>query len=194
MNFFKLNLEPVSANEFVSNWSKFYNEGKYPDKKYEENLNRNGPLEPHNIQFLLEWKNGKPLPKPKQKIADKVKGEIFVLNEFRRIPKITNEDFEEFWSFVSSIISYGIVWKVFLFHISRPDDYPIVDQHVLRAWKFLTEKQIIEPDQTLENYDKYRDFFFGLAHQSQKDFRSVDQALMTLGQFLNSQFFVHNLL
>jgi len=190
INFFKLNIEPASASEFVSNWSKFYNEGKYSDKEYEKSLNRNGLLRPQDIQFLLEWKNGKPLSKPKQAIADNVKRQISKMNEFRRLPKVTNRDFEELWSFVSSIINYGIVWKAFLVHISRPDDYPIVDQHVFRAWKFLTENRIIEPDQTLENYNEYKDFFFCLARQSKEGLRSVDQALMTFGQFLNSQFSV----
>jgi hypothetical protein len=188
IDFFKLNIEPASASEFVSNWSKFYNEGKYSDKEYEKSLNRKGLLRPQDIQFLLEWKNGKPLSKPKQAIANNVKRQISKMNEFRGLPKVTNRDFSELWSFVSSIINYGIVWKVFLVHISRPDEYPIVDQHVLRAWKFLTENRIIEPDQTLENYSKYKDFFFSLAQQSQEGLRSVDQALMTFGQFLNSQF------
>ena len=188
MNFFKLSLEPTSASEFISNWSKLYNEGKFSDEEYEKILNRNGSLKPHDIQFLLEWKNGNPLSKRKQVIADKVKKEISIINEFRQLPNVTDRDFENFWSFVSSVISYGIVWKVFLVHISKPDEYPIVDQHVLRAWSFLTKGKIEEPKQTLQNYQQYRNFFFDLAKQSSKSCRDIDRALMVFGQFLNSQF------
>ena len=191
MEFFKLNFQTCSAIDFISFWSKCYNEGKYSDEDYEENLNKRGLLTTQNVQYLLEWKNANPLSKRKQALADRIKDKVAKINEFRRSSKVTDVEFKKFWSFVSTIIGYGIVWKVFLLHISRPNDYPIVDQHVLRAWNFLTKKRVEEPEQTLENYKKYRVFFFELARQGRKDLRSIDRALMAFGQFLKSQFFAH---
>ena len=191
VHFFKLNSQTCSATDFISFWSKCYDEGKYSDEDYEKNLNRQGLLAPNNIQFLLEWKNAIRLPGKKQAIADTIKNKITKINEFRQFAEVSDEEFEKFWSFISTIIKSGIVWKVFLLHIARPSDYPIVDQHVLRAWSFLTKEKVEEPEKTLENYKKYKSFFFGLATQCGKDLRSVDRALMAFGQFLKSQFLPH---
>jgi hypothetical protein len=148
------------ANDFISFWSKCYAEGKYSDEDYEKNLNRRGFLTPKNVQYLLEWKNANPLSKRKQALVDKIKKDITKINMFRSLSKVSDQEFKRFWSFLSTIISYGIVWKVFLLHISRPNDFPIVDQHVLRAWNFLSKRRVEEPEQTLENYRIYRIFFF----------------------------------
>ena len=189
VNLFKLNFQTCSATDFISFWNGRYNEGKYSDEDYEKNLNRRGFLTPKNVQYLLEWKNAKPLSKRKQALADRTKRQIAKFNKFRSLHEVSEPDFQGFWSFISTIISYGIVWKVYLLHISRPNDFPIVDQHVLRAWNFLTKRRVEEPEQTLENYRRYRFFFFELTKQSGKDPRIVDRALMAFGQFLKSQFF-----
>lgn len=182
-------MRTCSVTDFISFWSKCYAEGKYFDEDYEKNLNRTSLLTPQNVQYLLEWKNAKPLSKPKQALADKTKARITELNKFRQTGPITEKEFKEIWNCISKIIRYGFVWKVFLLHISRPTDYPIVDQHVLRAWNFLIKGKVEEPKQNLDNYEKYRIFFFELAKQSGKDLRRVDKALMAFGQFLKSQFF-----
>ena len=184
-----MNFQTCSAADFISFWNKCYNEGKYSDEDYEKNLNIKGLLAPHNIQYLLEWKNAKPLPRKKQPITDRIKNKITEVNEFRQLSEVSEDKFEEFWAFLSTIIKSGIVWKVFLLHVSRPSDYPMVDQHVLRAWSFLTKNKIEDPEKTLENYRKYRIFFFELANQCRTDLRSIDRALMAFGQFLRSQFF-----
>lgn len=189
MKFFKFDFQMCSATDFISFWNKCYNEGRYSDEDYEKNLNREDLLTPENVQYLLEWKNANRLPRKKQAIADRTKNEITKVNEFRRLSEVSEDKFEKFWSFLSTIVKSGIVWKVFLLHISRPSDYPMVDQHVLRAWSFLTKNKVEDPKKTLENYRKYRIFFFALADQCGKDLRSVDRALMAFGQFLKSQFF-----
>lgn len=142
-----------------------------------------------NIQYLLEWKNANPLSKKKQVQAQKLKDNKSFLNRFRKLPEISTDELEKFWVLVSSIIKTGIVWRVFILHITRPTDYPIVDQHVLRAWNYLITGSVKEPEKNWDNYEKYRIFFLDIARQSGNDFRTVDRALMAFGQFLRSQFF-----
>lgn len=184
----KLYVKSCSLEEFVSFWAKLYNEGRYPDSIYENNLRKDGLLQENNIIPLLEWKNGRPLPNTKKKIALKIKQNLEKFNLFRSLKEVGKEDFERFWDFISGIVKTGLVWRVYLLHIARPDDYPIVDQHVLRAYHFLTHCEITEPKQTLETYNSYREFFFKIANESSKEFREVDKALMSFGQYLKSQF------
>jgi len=192
MNLFRFDTVRCSESEFVSFWARFYEEGKYPDSIYKANLNEGRPLEQGNIKPLLEWKNGRPLSKKKQEIAIKVINNLPRFNQFRFITKVTAMNFERFWKIVCEIVKTGLVWRIFLLHMTRPEDYPIADQHVLRACYYLTHGKIHEPEQTLQTYESYRTFFRDLVEKSGKEQRQVDKALMCFGQFLNSQFFTHD--
>jgi len=193
MNLFKFDIAGCSEVEFVSFWARFYEEGKYPDSIYKANLNQGRPLQQANIKPLLEWKNGRPLSKKKQKIAIKIIKNLPRFNEFRFLTKVPAMGFEQFWRLLSNIVKTGLVWRVFLLHITRPEDYPIADQHVFRAYHYLISGKIAEPEQTLQRYESYRTFFRNLVDRSGKEHRQVDKALMCFGQFLGSQFFKHNL-
>ena len=189
MAFFRLKSEPTKIADFVSAWGKCYEEGKYSDKDYEKNLNRKGQITADNIQSLFEWKNNMTLAPKKQKIAKAVKAKLPTLNKFRQAQNVTKAEFDSFWEFTCSIIGSGIVYRAFLVHISRPDDFPMVDQHVLRAWNFLENNKVEDPEQTLAKYLKYREFVKEMSKQSGKTFREIDKALMPFGQFLSSQFY-----
>lgn len=189
MKFIKLSVNPCSLKEFISYWTRCYNEGKYPNTVYEENLNKKGMLQENNIIPLLEWKNGNPLSEYKKQIASTTIKNLKKFNQFRVLAAVTDEDFNQFWSFISTVVKSGLVWRVFLLHIARPTDYPIVDQHVLRAYYFLTHGKVTKPEETLETYLLYKEFFFNIAKESGKEFRELDKALMAFGQFLKSQFF-----
>jgi len=188
MRFFRFDIVECSDSEFVSFWSRFYEEGKYPDSIYKINLNEGKPLEQANIKSLLEWKNGKPLSGKKKEIAAKAINNLRVFNEFRLLTQVTSTEFERFWRLVCDIVKAKLVWRVFLLHMARPEDYPIVDQHVLRAHHYLTHGEIAEPEQMLQSYESYRTFFRKLVEKTGKEHRQVDKALMCFGQFLKSQF------
>ena len=192
MRFIKFNYESCTDKDFISFWSQFYDEGKYPDSIYEQNLNRDGALQEENVEPLLEWKNARPLSSAKKQIVLKINKNLVKFNDFRQLSKVSDRDFQMFWNLVSGIIRTGFVWKIFLFHIARPDDYPIVDQHVLRSWNFLRKGKVDEPEMNLQNYWDYRDFFLHLVEESTKTLRDTDRALMAFGQFLKSQFFKEN--
>lgn len=188
MNFTTLKNSQASPAEFVSTWARCYNLGKYKESDYDGALNLKGELSANNIQLLFEWKNNSKLSAKKQKIVNNAKAKISTLNAFRQLPNIADRDFDSFWDFTYDLIDSGIVYRVFLAHISRPHDFPIVDQHVLRAWNFLLTNRIEEPEQTKQAYLGYRQFVLDLQKQSGKSLREVDIALMAFGQFLNSQF------
>lgn len=137
---------------------------------------------------LLEWKNGGLLSNAKKQIAFKIMENLEEFNRFRTLGKVNDRDFDRFWNFISSIVKTGLVWKVYLLHIARPDDYPIIDQHVLRARHFLTCGEISEPEQSLSTYSSYKEFFFKVVKESGKESREVDKALMSFGQYLKTQF------
>jgi hypothetical protein len=188
LNLIILERKQCTLREFIEFWSQLYDEGKYPDSIYEANLNKNGKLQKDNVIPLLEWKNGQPLSKAKEKIALKIINNLQNFNNFRTLKIVNQQEFENFWELVSNIVKTGLVWKVYLLHIARPNDYPIVDQHVLRAYHYLTNGKITEPPQTLQTYNSYKNFFFKIVEESGKKPREVDKALMTFGQFLASQF------
>jgi len=184
----KLDIKPCLLKEFISFWAQFYNESQYPDTTYKENLRKGKMLQENNITPLLKWKNGRPLSNAKKQIAVKITKNLEEFNRFRSLGEVANGEFAKFWKFVSSIVKTGLVWKVYLLHIARPDDYPIIDQHVLRAYHFLTYGEISEPEQSLSTYNSYKEFFFKVAKESGKEFREADKALMSLGQYLKTQF------
>ena len=186
---FKLDFVKCSESEFVSFWAKRYNEGKYSDSIYEKNLNKGRKLEQDNIEPLLAWKNGRPLPPSKKKFVPRVARSLPKFNDFRFLQEVTKSDEKQFWNVVCNIVESGLVWRVFLLHIARPDDYPIVDQHVLRAQSYLTHGQPAEPSMTFGNYESYVAFFNDLSRSSGQESRQVDKALMSFGQFLKSRFY-----
>ncbi|MBA7593477.1 hypothetical protein ES703_00397 [subsurface metagenome] len=121
-----------SAQEFVEFWQQFYH-SKIPDEVYQANLNAGAELTRENVSLLWRWKNecyGSPLIKPTQAILEDI-------NRFRKLEHVNGAKEREFWRLVASI-THGIVWQVFVFHIARPQDYPIFDQHVMRAYLVLT--------------------------------------------------------
>jgi hypothetical protein len=189
MPYFRLKFEQSTVGDFISSWSKLYDEGEYSETDYQANLNRNGLLKPDNIQYLFLWKNGMKLSAGKQRTPDKAVAKIATLNSFRQLPSVNESDFLKFWQFACSIVGSGLVFRIFLAHIARPDDFPIVDRYVLRAWNFLINNTIEEPEETVVNYLYYREFVLDLKRQSGKSFREIDKALMAFGQFLSTQYF-----
>lgn len=191
MKFILFKLEKVDSEQFVSFWSERYNQGKYSDDEYFRNLNLEGLLSEDNIRYLWEWKNAGPLSPKKKPVIEKTINKLTEINKFRKLSRINNNDIDLFYKLTSEIVGTGLIWRIFLFHIARPDEFPIFDQHVFRAFNFINESavDISAVPESMEDYNNYRDFFWNFVKESNKHWREADKALMAFGQFLKSQFY-----
>lgn len=179
-----------SAKEFVDFWEQFY-QSKIPDEAYRTNLKVGAELTKENINLLWRWKNeryGPPLIEPTEAILKDI-------NSFRKREHIDEASEREFWRKVAAITP-GVVWQVFLFHMARPEDYPILDQHVMRAFFAVTRgyvycnpKEVRVPCHSHERfcsvYSDYREFFFDLVKEAgSPELKKVDRALWAFGKHL----------
>ncbi len=199
------------AKQFVDYWSKQYS---YDSVKafdsdevidYIDELNLGNNLSEQNVKRLLRWKDPRMLTEKilsgprkgsENKKVLKVIEKREQINKFRR-GEIGVNDFK---NETKKIFPNGFVWRIFLFHIARPFEYPIADQNVFRA--FSTQKLTKTPEDWSE-YQQYMDYFFQIAIYSGdivekpkgheldikeivKRLKRVDDALFAFGQFLSS--------
>lgn len=193
----KFGFEKVDPAGFVSFWSKLYDPGRYPDEEYLKHLKVNEDLmiseelTGEDIEPLFVWKNGMSLSKNKKKIVEKAKEKLKEINKFRKSSQISEDDINKFFELVSKI-SDGIIYRTFILHIAKPDEFPIFDRYVFRACNFINKRQTSNEPKDFGDYKYYRNFFRQLKLGSNKDWRETDKALMAFGQFLESQFYKNN--
>jgi hypothetical protein len=188
---FSPGLQPWGTREFVSFWKQFYNFTKYPLKLYEDNLNLK-TLTGTNVLELLAWKLGYGSCPLEGRIRSVTVWAPIISNNLTWLNELKTREFDDTYldsditrsQEMVSVINRRLVMAVFLLHVARPVDYPMVDQHVLRAWHFVSNCVILDPEENLESYKTYRKFFFDFCDRSQSPPREVDQALMVFGQFL----------
>ncbi len=167
-----LKAEDVDFDDFVDFWKKHYadnNEHMYDNNIGKQNHNVN------SLDSLFYWKNGGKLSKNKQKgIDEKIKSKINEINSLKQ--NYDNDRFEEEFKHYDAAI-----WKIFLKHIINPEKFPIFDQHVYRAFRYINKGVVQElPDndkKKLELYKEYRQFL-------PKNTRDVDKAFFAFGQFI----------
>lgn len=175
-------------NKFIGYWSCFYNERKYPDSTiYFPNVIVD-ELNDRNLMNLLEWKNGSPLSEKKNAVLKKAVDRLEQINSFKKKDKIEKKDITNFFKFTNEITN-GFVWRIFIVHIARPKELPMIDRFVFTAYKFFKTGNIIffsDNDKNINEYFDYCEFFNSIIRKSKTDFRSLDKALMAFGQFLNN--------
>ena len=179
-----------NLESFVSYWSQFYIEtpNDIYDKpiNYLAELNFNENLTEENVQKLLRWKSPRHLTrinkdgKENSKVRKAISG-INTINKFRN-NQITDRDF---LCFTGDVFPNGFVYRAFLFHIARPVEYPIWDQHVARVHAHLTNR---ENTVDWSHYESYRSWFANLKtalkSEDMAKTKRIDDALMAFGQFL----------
>jgi hypothetical protein len=191
---------------FVASWERYYRDSvslsptNTQPIDYFAELNLVGDLAVENVTRLLRWKDPRMLTHPRlleETAVDnprvvRVLNRLDTLNGFRR----GDIDQESFAEIISNVFPNGPVWRLFLFHLARPWEWPIADQHVFRAHSALFGTQT---PLTLAGYQRYRSSFINLAsHLRSKatndeghsavvaSHKRLDNALMAYGQFLHA--------
>jgi len=180
-----MNNYPIISNtgtikQFVDCWREYYN--AYSEDIYSTHIT-NDPLEEEDIRVLFKWKNGMSLSGSKTKVLEsKVLNRLDVINELR------NERDIDFDSLNEQFKDLAAIWRIFVMHIINPFEFPIFDQHVYRAMRFLKNNRVedLKNDDLvkIELYKNgylpfYKDLVSGL-----DDLRSCDKALWAFGKFL----------
>jgi hypothetical protein len=180
-----MNSYPIISNtgtvqQFVECWKEYYNE--YSDEIYYDHIT-NDPLEEEDIRTLFEWKNGMVLSGAKiNAIESKVLNKIDLINDLRHASQVDFENINDQFKDLAAI------WRIFVMHIINPFAFPIFDQHVYRAMRYLKNNLV----EDLKNDDQakiavykneYLPFYKEMAVEID-DPRNCDKALWAFGKFL----------
>ncbi|MGB8225866.1 MAG: hypothetical protein WCE45_03210, partial [Sedimentisphaerales bacterium] len=154
-----------NINQFIEFWSQFI---PLPPKIYGQNerisyiheLNLDNDLTEANMKRLLRWKD----PRFLTEKGDPHQPNPLVQNVLRHIQNINNfRRFETDKEIIGQIFPDGLIYKVFLFHIARPTDYPIADQNIFRSFAKISGS-LIPIDKN--SYNTYKTFFFNLCREA----------------------------
>jgi hypothetical protein len=178
--------EPVSAEAkaFIEFWAARYT--GYDDDFYEANVGQE--LTEARILEWFEWKNGTPLSELKRNS---------VLNNFvARRRELANLQGKTASHLLARFSKGGVIWRIFWLHCWQPARFPIYDQHVHRAMRFiqagvLEEIPAKDPAKVRAYIEEYMPFharFDDLPH------RAVDKALWAFGKFIGENNFPHKAL
>lgn len=197
-------LDVRKVSTFAGFWAQFYEPErvKYRDRDepidYFAELNIGGELSRQNIINLLRWKDAHMLTHPKgngqpnQRVL-RVLAKRDAINDFRA----KRISVEQFSTIVDDMFNVGIVYKLFIFHIARPLEWPIADRNVIRAFRSLYGE--LPPLQTIDDFRRsYVTRFNRLARLLCRQrrvnggsrlerltvYKELDSALMMFGKFL----------
>lgn len=178
----------TNISQFIKFWSDCYPYDENKENLYINNINQKDDFTNTILLSLFEWKNGLPLSKnKKESIEKKILIKIEIINDLKK--KFDLEIFEKEFKKVS------LIWKVFLLHIINPDTYPIFDQHVLRAMRYIKSSKIEEityndTEKKKIYFNEYINFFnkIKLETSSNVTNKKIDEALWSFGKFLKSNY------
>lgn len=209
---------------FIMHWEKLYDRKKYPLLFYEHFLDQIRSCQNEDDLFvfmsmLLHWKFGK----VKEGTGETTET-VFIDNR-RFTWSSINTDFEqyrndkdflrhcfefrdghinslEFFKYIKErkrVFGRSLVLHIFVMHILRPEEYPMIDQHVWRTMKvFMTDtKSINRKPETWDDYRAYtaffKDVFTSLQGENHLRFdrQTIDRAFMAFGKWIKqrSRFF-----
>ena len=176
--FFTYVATSATLAEFVTYWSAQY---RYDGDalEYEKYVGVH-PQTREGLLSLFVWKNGGKLSS--KKLASVERNYVSVINDSRLCNADITVD-----EFLTRVPKGGAVWRIFWLHVCHPRRFPIYDQHVHRAMRYLMNLPITELEQYSERavirayVDEYLPFH---ARFSSFPERTVDQALWAFGKFI----------
>ncbi len=166
---------PANRSTFVEFWSARYQYEK--ENLYDENIGRE--LTPKRILELFTWKNGTRLSG--LKLASVKRNFVARRSELAQLSATENPE-----QFLKRFNAGGAIWRVFWLHCWCPLRFPIFDQHVHRAMRFIqTEESKEIPTKDPEKVLVYiRDYLPFHSRFAELDARAVDKALWAFGKFI----------
>jgi hypothetical protein len=120
--------------QFVECWERYYDGDDIVE--YLSELNIGNDLSEQNVTRLLRWKDPLRLTHPRKTDGGPNPRVIRVLEQLGKLNEFRNGKLNasEFQSITNSLFPNGIIWQLFLFHLARPAEWPIADQHVFRSY------------------------------------------------------------
>ncbi len=169
----------ADPKEFVAFWAGRYTD--YDDEFYMANAGQE--LTEARILDLFKWKNGTNLSGRKRDSVMK--------NFVARTHELADRRNQTASQLLEHFAEGGVIWRIFWFHCWQPERFPIYDQHVHRAMRFIlsgVKEEIAKRDQEkirayIEEYIPFHARFEGLPQ------RSVDKALWAFGKFISENNF-----
>lgn len=174
--------------EFIKHWSKVY---YYPKAQLYENNIHKEVYEANDIQDLFEWKNGMKLSEKKQYSLDyKIKAYLDIINDYKARVKFDKNEFLTTFSHLTA------VWKIFLLHIIDPQTFPIYDQNIHRAFRFIQDRDFQNITSSSISNKQKEEFYFKeylpfIKENKIQNIKRMDEAFFAFGQFLNTKNYRH---
>lgn len=94
--------------------------------------------------------------------------------------------YHEFMQHANQITKISIVLPVYFVHIFKPDEYPILDVKVWRAYLEAINRPISKYSKPMswKHYEQYRKFFYDVQKQTDLPWRLVDKGLWAMGDLI----------
>lgn len=167
-----------NVEEFVEFWSARYRYDS--DDLYDKNIGK--PLTQKRVLDLFRWKNGLPLSAEKQ---------ASVTNNFvARLDVVGVKGTETANDLLKRFPTGGAIWRIFWLHCIDRTRFPIYDQHVHRAMRFIQGAPGEIPANAKKKLSTYQDDYMPFIRGLQaKDQRNLDKALWAFGKFLSQYAF-----
>ena len=166
--------------DFIQYWKPFYHYGK--EDLYAP-IHKN-KLKKEDLEKLFVWKNGMKLSVAKNKSFEtKIASKLSIVNQLKASNKFDLE------AFLNEFKSVSVVWKIFLLHIVKPNNYPIYDQHVHRAYQYMNDKDFDKIRSSMSEKKKLNFYLYEylpfVNRMEIKNLKEMDEAFFAFGQFLN---------
>lgn len=183
MNLPIINCQQSTLHQFIEFWSGFYSYDK--EYIYDDCISKQ-TLSKDDIQALFIWKNGMKLSGAKHKsLEEKIISRLDAINFLKSQSSINPADLNIKFQDVT------FVWRAYLMHIIRPNEIPIYDQNVHRAYNYMHGIDYLSTSEYLNDRIKERFYFEEYSPFIRSinglTLRKIDRALFAFGQFLKNQ-------
>lgn len=187
MPFKTLNFKKTETlQEFCDVWAMLYTDSERDETHYKPAIESPKEITKDQLLKYYEWKNGSTLSKSKGKsYLDNIESKLSEINSLRNSKPTDFNQIKEAFPKVSDI------WLITLAHLINPESFPVFDQHVYRAYTFMTFNQVemLEYNKEKERVnlylEKYLPFFRELvASDVTVNRKKLDEALWGFGKFI----------